>query len=611
MRLTLLALMFLCLPLVVFSQQSADPLQERARRLLRETPIIDGHNDYPWEVRQRAQGDLSKLDMRVPQPDIMTDLPRLKAGGVGGQFWSVYVPSPAPGTDAAVSVTQALEQIDIVHRMVARYPDQLVLALTADDIERAHKQGKIASLIGMEGGHSINSSLAVLRMMYRLGARYMTLTHSLNTPWADSATDDPKLDGLSPFGEQVVQEMNRLGMLVDLSHVSPATMSDALKISTAPVIFSHSSARALTDVARNVPDEILRDLPRNGGIIMVTFVPGFVSPEVAEWNKRETAERTRLSGTIGADQDAINKALDVWRNANPAPRASLIQVADHIDHIKKIAGIDHIGLGSDFDGITSVPVGLEDVSTFPMLIAELFRRGYTDDDVRKIASRNILRVMRGAEARGRGSSVGNSTPVPLTIVALGDSTTAGTPLYQSPLEAPPAGKGNAESQFAYWLMRRQPGWSVLNRGIDGERSDQIAARFDRDVLANAPAAVIIIAGVNDVYQGRSVDQVTANLRAMYDRAAAAGIPVIAGSIVPYNSASADANRKMHEINAWIAAQAAHDHNLFAVDTRAAAAAREDGDRLAASPDGLHPDVEGYRAMAEAIMPGVVKALSRH
>ncbi|MGE5837487.1 MAG: membrane dipeptidase [Acidobacteriota bacterium] len=624
MRLTLLALMFLLLPLVVFSQQTSDPLQERARRLLRETPIIDGHNDYPWEVRQRAQGDLSKLDIRAAQPDIMTDLPRLKAGGVGGQFWSVYVPSPAPGTDAAASVTQALEQIDIVHRMVARYPDQLALALTADDIERAHKQGRIASLIGLEGGHSINSSLAVLRMMYRLGARYMTLTHSLNTPWADSATDDPKLDGLSPFGEQVVQEMNRLGMLVDLSHVSPATMSDALKISTAPVIFSHSSARALTDVPRNVPDEILRELPRNGGIIMVTFVPGFVSPDVAEWNKRETAERTRLSGTIGADQDAINKALDGWRKANPAPRASLIQVADHIDHIRKIAGIDHIGLGSDFDGITSVPVGLEDVSTFPMLIAELLRRGYTDDDVRKIASRNILRVMRGAEARARGSNAGNSvegispaagnspdsTPVPLTIVALGDSTTAGTPLYESPLEAPPAGKGNEASQFAYWLMRRQPGWSVLNRGINGERSDQIAARFDRDVLGHAPAAVIIIAGVNDVYQGRTVDQVTANLRAMYDRAAAAGIPVIAGSIVPYNTATADANRKMHEINAWIAAQAARDHNVFAVDTRAAAAARDDADRLAASPDGLHPDVEGYRAMAEAIMPGVLKALAR-
>jgi membrane dipeptidase len=624
MRLTLLALMFLVLPLVVFSQQSPDPLQERARRLLRDTPIIDGHNDYPWEVRQRAQGDLSKLDMRVPQPEIMTDLPRLKAGGVGGQFWSVYVPSPPAGTDPAISVTQTLEQIDVVHRMVARYPDQLALALSADDIERAHKQGKIASLIGMEGGHSINSSLAALRMMYRLGARYMTLTHSLNTPWADSATDSPKLDGLSPFGEQVVQEMNRLGMLVDLSHVSPATMSDALRISTAPVIFSHSSARALTDVPRNVPDEILRDLPRNGGIIMVTFVPGFVSPEVAEWNKRETAERTRLTGTLGTDEGAINKALDEWRKTNPAPRASLIQVADHIDHIRKVAGIDHIGLGSDFDGITSVPVGLEDVSTFPMLIAELLRRGYTDDDVRKIASRNILRVMRAAEMRGRGSNVGNSadtpltsprsfpqsTPVPLTIVALGDSTTAGTPLFQSPLEAPPSGKGNEESQYAYWLMRRQPGWSVLNRGINGERSDQIAARFDRDVLAHAPAVVIIIAGVNDVYQGRSVEHVTTNLRAMYDRAAAARIQVIAGSIVPYNTATAEQNRKMHEINSWIAAEAARNHHVIVVDTRAAAAARDDGDRLAGSPDGLHPNVDGYRAMADALMPAIAEVLAR-
>jgi membrane dipeptidase len=620
MRLTLLALTLVMLPLVVFTHQTpSDPLLERARRLLRDTPIIDGHNDYPWEVRQRAQGDVSKLDMRVSQPEIMTDLPRLRAGGVGGQFWSVYVPSPPVGTDPAISVTQALEQIDVVHRMVARYPDQLALALSADDIERAHKQGKIASLIGMEGGHSINSSLAVLRMMYRLGARYMTLTHSLNTPWADSATDNPKLDGLSPFGEQVVQEMNRLGMLVDLSHVSPATMSDALKISTAPVIFSHSSARALTDVPRNVPDEILRDLPRNGGVIMVTFVPGFVSPEVAQWNTRETAERTRLSGTLGSDEAAINKALDEWRTTNPAPRASLIQVADHIDHIKKVAGIDHIGLGSDFDGITSVPVGLEDVSTFPMLIAELLRRGYTDDDVRKIASRNILRVMRAAEMRGRRSAVENSAPSttrefptadlrPL-IVALGDSTTAGTPLFQSPLEAPPAGTGNEESQYAYWLMRRQPGWSVLNRGVNGERSDEIAARFDRDVLAHAPAAVVIIAGVNDVYQGRSVDHVTANLRAMYDRAAAAGIPVIAGSIVPYNTATVEQNRKMHEINSWIAAEAARDNNVIMVDTRAAAAAPDNADRLSGSPDGLHPNVEGYRAMADALRPAIAEVLA--
>ncbi len=618
MRFSVLVLFFV--PLVVFSHQSSsDQLVERARRLLRDTPIIDGHNDYPWEVRQRAEGDIAKLDIRLAQPAIMTDVPRLKAGGVGGQFWSVYVPSPPPGTDPAISVTQTLEQIDIVHRMVARYPEVFTLALTADDIERAQKQGRIASLIGMEGGHSINSSLAVLRMMHRLGARYMTLTHGLNTPWADSATDSPKLDGLSPFGEQVVQEMNRLGMLIDLSHVSPATMSDAIKIATAPVIFSHSSARALTDVPRNVPDDILRELPKNGGVVMVTFVPGFVSQEVADWNKRETSERTRLTTALGSNQDAINKGLDDWRRANPAPKASVMQVADHVDHIKKVAGIDHLGLGSDFDGITSVPVGLEDVSTFPLLIAELLRRGYTDDDIRKIASRNILRVMRAAEAnaqriaaRGaapRSTSDTKSDARPL-VVALGDSTTAGTPLFKSPIEAPPAGTGDERSQFAYWLMQQQPAWSVLNRGVNGERSDQIAARFDRDVLAHKPAAVVIIAGVNDVYQGRDVAHVTAQLRAMYDRASAAGIPVIAGSIVPYNTATPEQNRKMREINAWIAAQPARDANVIAVDTRAAVAAPGDLDRLAESPDGLHPDVNGYRAMARAIEPALRKTLAR-
>jgi membrane dipeptidase len=544
----------------------------------------------------------------VPQPAIMTDLPRLKAGGVGGQFWSVYVPSPPPGTDPAVSVTQTLEQIDIVHRMVARYPDAFALALTADDVERAIKQGRIASLIGMEGGHSINSSLAVLRMMYRLGARYMTLTHSLNTPWADSATDTAKLDGLSPFGEQVIQEMNRLGMLVDLSHVSPATMSDAIRIATAPVIFSHSSARALTDVPRNVPDEILRELPRNGGVVMVTFVPGFVSQEVADWGKRETSERTRLTGTLGTNQDAITRALEDWRRSNPAPRASVIQVADHIDHVRKVAGIDHIGLGSDFDGITSVPVGLEDVSTFPMLVAELLRRGYTDDDIRKIASRNILRVLRAAEATAAKIKGTEKTAGPV-VVALGDSTTAGTPLFKSPLEAPPAGSGDERSQYAYWLMRAQPAWSVLNRGVNGERSDQIAARFDRDVLPHRPAAVVIIAGVNDVYQGRPVDHVLAGLRTMYDRAAAAGIPVIAGSIVPYNTATAEQNQKMHEINAWIAAQAERDPNITAADTRAAVATPGNRDRLAGSDDGLHPDVAGYRAMADVLLPAIKRAIA--
>ena len=393
-----LALISIAAPLAALVTPQADPLLERARRLLRDVPIIDGHNDYPWEVRQKAKLDLAALDMRQPQPTIMTDFPRLTQGGVGGQFWSVYVPSPLPGSDPAASVTTVLEQIDIVHRMVARYPDKLALALTADDIEHAQRERKIASLIGMEGGHAINSSIATLRMMYRLGARYMTLTHGLNVPWADSATDTPKLDGLSSFGEDIVREMNRLGMLVDLSHVSPATMADAIRVSAAPVIFSHSSARALTDVPRNVPDEILRQVPANGGIVMVTFVPGFISQQVADYGKRETAERARLTAEPGSTPESVDKAVEKWRAANPTPRASLLQVADHIDHIKKIAGVDHIGFGGDFDGITSVVVGLEDVSTYPYLVSELLRRGYSDDEIKKIARGNILRVLRGAEA---------------------------------------------------------------------------------------------------------------------------------------------------------------------------------------------------------------------
>jgi membrane dipeptidase len=396
--LPLAAFVAIAVPLAAAVAPQSDAAMDRARRLLRDVPVIDGHNDYPWEVRQKAEFDLAKLDMRQRQPSIMTDFERLASGGVGGQFWSVYVPSPAPGTDPAASVTMTLEQIDIVHRMVARYPEKLVLALTADDIERAEKQGKIASLIGMEGGHSINSSLATLRMMHRLGARYMTLTHSLNVPWADSATDTPKLDGLSAFGEDVVREMNRLGMLVDLSHTSPATMADALRVSTAPVVFSHSSARALTDVPRNVPDDILRQMPKNGGVVMVTFVPGFVSQQVADYNTRETAERTRLTAESKGNTATVTSGVEAWRTKNPSPRASLLQVADHIDHIKKTAGIDHVGLGGDFDGITSVVVGLEDVSTYPALLAELIRRGYTDEDIKKIAARNILRVMHGAEA---------------------------------------------------------------------------------------------------------------------------------------------------------------------------------------------------------------------
>ena len=369
-------------------------LLERARALHKQVPLIDGHNDYPWAVRENAGRDVEKLDIRQSQPTIHTDIARLKAGGVGGQFWSVYVPAELQGQAA---VTATLEQIDIVHRMMRKYPDAFELALTADDVERIFKKGKIASLIGMEGGHSIDNSLGTLRMFHRLGARYMTITHSKNIPWADSGTDAPVLGGLSAFGEEVIREMNWLGMLVDLSHVSPDTMADAIRVSEAPVIFSHSSARAVNDVPRNVPDDVLRLLPKNGGVVMVTFVPGFVSGKVNAWNKRQTAEQDRLRLQFPKDENAVKAGVASWAAAHPAPRATLADAADHIDHIRKIAGIDHIGLGGDFDGINSVPQGLEDVSKYPALTAELLRRGYSEDEVKKILGLNILRVMKAAE----------------------------------------------------------------------------------------------------------------------------------------------------------------------------------------------------------------------
>ena len=396
-RLLLAALILLQMTDVMNSQQAEtalDKLSTRAQALHKQVPLIDGHNDYPWALRENAGRDLDKLDISKPQPSIMTDIGRLRAGGVGGQFWSVYVPADLQGQAA---VTATLEQIDIVHRMMRKYPETFELALTADDVERIFKKGKIASLIGMEGGHSIDNSLGALRMFHRLGARYITLTHSKNIPWADSATDTPVLGGLSPFGEQVVREMNWLGMLVDLSHVSPDTMTDAIGVSQAPVIFSHSSARALNDVPRNVPDNVLQMLPKNGGIVMVTFVPGFLSPKVAAWGKLQTAEENRLKQQFPNDAEAVKKGLADWTKANAAPVATVADVADHIDHIRKVAGIDHIGLGGDFDGITSVPEGLEDVSKYPALTAELLRRGYKDDDVKKILGLNILRVMRSVE----------------------------------------------------------------------------------------------------------------------------------------------------------------------------------------------------------------------
>jgi membrane dipeptidase len=369
-------------------------LLERAHKLLKEVPLIDGHNDLPWAMRENAGYDFGKMDIKLPQPKLMTDIPRVKQGGLGGQFWSVYVPATLQG-EHAVSAT--LEQIDCVYELVRRYPETFEIARTADDVERIFKKGKIASMIGMEGGHSIDNSLATLRMFSKLGAGYMTITHSLNTPWADSATDTPQHNGLTKFGEEVIKEMNWLGMLVDLSHVSPDTMAAALRVTQAPVIFSHSSARALVDVPRDVPDAILQQLPKNGGVVMVTFVPGFVSTEAAAYNRLESAQEKLLKSQTQNDEKAVKEGLRKWAEANPAPKATLRQVADHIDHVRKVAGIDHVGLGGDFDGITSVVVGLEDTSKYPSLIAELLRRGYTDQDVKKILGVNVLRVMRESE----------------------------------------------------------------------------------------------------------------------------------------------------------------------------------------------------------------------
>jgi membrane dipeptidase len=375
----------------------SDPALERARRILRSVPLIDGHNDLAWEIRhsKTAPMDVAAYDLRTRTPG-HTDLERLKAGQVGAQFWSIYVPGEVK--DSGYARIQ-LEQFDIARRFIARYHDRLTLALTAADIEREFKRGRIASLLGMEGGHVIENSLGALRAYYDLGARYLTLTHNVTLDWADAAADSARHDGLTDFGREVVREMNRLGMLVDLSHVSPATMSDALDVSEAPVIFSHSSARGLTEHVRNVPDSILRRLPKNGGVVMVTFVPAFVSNEVAQWEKLAEDEELRIRQET-ADTAEVRRRVDEWTAANQRPEATLSQVADHIEHVRRVAGVDHVGIGSDFDGVSYLPVGLEDVSTFPRLFAELIRRGWSDDDLKKLAGRNVLRVMRAAERTG-------------------------------------------------------------------------------------------------------------------------------------------------------------------------------------------------------------------
>lgn len=370
-----------------------------ARALLDRVPLIDGHNDLPWAIRQQFDRQLARIDLaadlRQIEEPTHTDLPRLDQGGVGGQFWSVYIPVDFEGAEGVRAV---VEQIDVVHRMIAAYPERLALALDADDIERAHAAGKVGSLIGMEGGHSIGASLAVLRQLYALGARYMTLTHWRSNVWADAATSPPVHGGLTEFGREVVREMNRLGMLVDLSHVAETTMNDALEIAEAPVIFSHSSAHGVTAHPRNVPDAILRRLPENGGVVMVTFVPSFVSDAVRRHGAERSAEEARLGSMMIGDPEGAEEALVAWDEAHPAPRAALSEVADHIDHIRRVAGVDHVGLGGDFDGISSVVRGLEDVTCYPALLAELARRGWSDDDLGKLAGTNVLRVMRQAEA---------------------------------------------------------------------------------------------------------------------------------------------------------------------------------------------------------------------
>jgi len=388
------------------SSASADKYLARAKHVLSGTPLIDGHNDLPWRIREDsiARGNVDAYDLRKHTPG-HTDFDRLKAGMIGAQFWSVY--TPGEWRDSGYARVQ-LEQIDIARRIIAKYPDRLALALSANDIRREYKAGKLASLLGLEGGHAIENSLGALRAYYDLGVRYMTLTHNVTLDWADAALDSAKHGGLTPFGDSVVREMNRLGMLVDLSHVSPGTMSDALNVTQAPVIFSHSGARALVDVPRNVPDSILRRVTTNGGIVMVPFVTGFVSPDVFRYDESTRPIITDLQAKYGKDTAAITREIKQWRLAHPEPRATLSQVADQIDYVRKVAGVDHVGIGGDFDGISEVVLGLEDVSKYPALFAELARRGWSDADLKKLAGGNLLRVFGEAEAVAKRLQAGRN-----------------------------------------------------------------------------------------------------------------------------------------------------------------------------------------------------------
>ncbi len=394
-------LLLVSLPCIAEDQKEPnEKLLREVREILQKVPLIDGHNDLPWIIRDKFQGHLDKVDLRKDtrllglETPMHTDIARLREGGVGAQFWSVYIPVEVTGTPAILAV---LEQIDIVHTLSVMYPDVFEMAYTAQDIERIHAAHKIACLIGIEGGHAIDNSLVVLRDLYRTGARYMTLTHWKNTDWADAATAKPEHGGLTDFGRQVVQEMNWIGMLVDLSHVSPETMNDALDVTRAPVIFSHSSVLEFSGHPRNVPDDVLRRLVQNDGVVMINFATAFISEEARQYGAVKAGEEKRLQTLYPQDPERVKLELKMWQETYPDPGATLEQVANHIDAARKIAGIDHIGIGSDFDGIQYTPKGLEDVSRYPALLAELLKRGYTKEDIAKIAGLNMLRVLKQCE----------------------------------------------------------------------------------------------------------------------------------------------------------------------------------------------------------------------
>lgn len=394
----LLTLALLFLTFCISESQPRDEYLDQARQILEEVPLIDGHNDVPWQYRRRVDLKLDEIDLAQSTADIdppmHTDIPRLREGRLGGQFWSVYIPASITGPDAVQTTT---EQIDFVYRMVDRYSDDMEMAYTADDIRRVFDDGKIASLIGMEGGHSINNSLGALRMFYEMGARYMTITHSDNTDWADASTDEPEFDGLNEFGEEVIREMNRLGMLVDLSHVSAGTMHDALDVTEAPVIFSHSSAYELVNHPRNVPDDVLRRVAENDGVVMITYVTSFVSEENRRYRAERSAKSAKLRSLYPHNPDRRSERMDAWDQENPMPYPDLEDVADHIDHVVDLIGVEYVGIGGDYDGISDLPTGLEDVTTYPDLFAELLHRGYTEDELKKIAGLNVLRVMDEVE----------------------------------------------------------------------------------------------------------------------------------------------------------------------------------------------------------------------